>query len=86
MTRINDEFMEAFKHLDKICKEMFNAEKGVTSYIDEMEPGRVEIHLYDNIGTHDATTNWYDVEKRTGFGTDTSMYPVDLSLVVDCLR
>ena len=37
MTRINDEFMEAFKHLDKICKEMFNAEKGVTSYIDEME-------------------------------------------------
>ncbi len=37
MTRINDEFMEAFKHLDKICKELFDAEKGVTSYIDEME-------------------------------------------------
>ena len=29
--------MEAFKQLDKICREMFQAEKGVTTYIDEME-------------------------------------------------
>ena len=37
MTRINDEFMEAYKQLDKLCKELFLAEKGVTSYIDEMK-------------------------------------------------
>lgn len=37
MSEINDEFMEAFKQLDKICREMFQAEKGVTTYIDEME-------------------------------------------------
>lgn len=37
MTRINDEFMEAFKHLDIICKDMFQADKGVTTYIDTME-------------------------------------------------
>ena len=36
MTQINDEFMEAYKHLDKICREIFSAEKGVTTYIDEM--------------------------------------------------
>lgn len=34
--RINDEFMESFKSLDKLCKELFNSEKGVTSYIDTM--------------------------------------------------
>lgn len=37
MSHSNEEFMEAFKHLDKICKEIFNSEKGVTSYIDAME-------------------------------------------------
>ena len=37
MSEINDEFMEAFKHLDKICREMFHAERGITTYINEME-------------------------------------------------
>ena len=37
MSHSNEEFMEAFKHLDKICKEIFNSEKGVTSYIEAME-------------------------------------------------
>lgn len=37
MTQINDEFMESFKHLDKICKEIFDTEKGITAYIDSME-------------------------------------------------
>lgn len=37
MSHSNEEFMEAFKHLDKICKEIFNSEKGVTSYINAME-------------------------------------------------
>lgn len=37
MTRVNDEFMEAFKRLDILCKDMFQAEKGVTTYINTME-------------------------------------------------
>lgn len=40
MTQLNDEFMEAYKQLDKICKEMYENEKGVTTYIDEMENQR----------------------------------------------
>ena len=38
--RKNDEFMEAYKHLDKICGEIFNNEKGVTTYIYELERQR----------------------------------------------
>ena len=37
MSHINDEFMESFKHLDKICREIFKSDKGVSSYIEEME-------------------------------------------------
>ncbi len=29
-------FMDSYKHLDKICREMFNANRGVSAYIDEM--------------------------------------------------
>ena len=34
---LNNDFMESYKHLDKICKEIFNSEKGVTTYIDTMK-------------------------------------------------
>ena len=37
MTNLNNDFMESYKHLDKICKEIFNSEKGVTTYIDTMK-------------------------------------------------
>ena len=37
MSRLNDEFMEAYKSLDKICREMFHGDKGVTAYIDKMQ-------------------------------------------------
>lgn len=37
MSQINDEFMEAFKHLDILCKDIFNSDKGITSYINSME-------------------------------------------------
>ncbi len=29
-------FMDSYKHLDKICREIFNETKGVTAYINEM--------------------------------------------------
>ena len=36
MANINQEFLEEYKHLDKLCKEVFDSDKGVTSYIDYM--------------------------------------------------
>lgn len=34
---IMNDYMEAYKKLDKLCKEIFYSEKGVSSYIEEME-------------------------------------------------
>lgn len=34
---LNIEFQEEYKKLDKICKEIFSSEKGVSRYIEEME-------------------------------------------------
>ena len=33
MANLNNDFMEYYKHLDKICREIFNSEKGVAIYI-----------------------------------------------------
>lgn len=40
MSQINDRFLESYKQLDKLCMEVFRADKGVTSYIDAMEETR----------------------------------------------
>lgn len=37
MSKLNDAFMESYKHLDKICREIFNSDKGITTYIDTMQ-------------------------------------------------
>ncbi|MBR5473281.1 MAG: hypothetical protein IKU82_04760 [Clostridia bacterium] len=37
MDNINNAFLEEFKKLDKLCREMYASEKGVTSYIDDMK-------------------------------------------------
>ena len=37
MANINQQFLEQYKHLDKLCKEVFDSDKGVTSYIDYMK-------------------------------------------------
>ena len=36
MSKINDEFMEAYKSIDQFCKDALRTDKGVTSYIEEM--------------------------------------------------
>lgn len=36
MANINQQFLEEYKYLDKLCKEVFDSDKGVTSYIDYM--------------------------------------------------
>ncbi len=37
MENINYQLLEAYKLLDKICREMYRGEKGVTAYIDNMK-------------------------------------------------
>lgn len=37
MDNLNIEFLEAYKRLEKLCKEIYESEKGVTSYIDNMK-------------------------------------------------
>ncbi len=36
----NMEFMSAYKRLDNLCKDLLRSDKGVTSYIDEMDNGK----------------------------------------------
>ncbi len=36
MNDLNNAFLEEFKALDKLCREVFRSEKGVTTYIDFM--------------------------------------------------
>ncbi len=36
MSRLNDEFLEIYKRIDAFCRDTYRADKGVTSYIDEM--------------------------------------------------
>lgn len=37
MNQIDNDFFEAYKHLDKICREIFNCGNGISEYISEME-------------------------------------------------
>jgi hypothetical protein len=36
MSRLNDEFMEIYKRIDSFIREAYHSDKGVTTYIDEM--------------------------------------------------
>lgn len=36
MRNLNGEFLEEYKLLDKLCREMYGGEKGVTAYIEDM--------------------------------------------------
>ena len=37
MRDLNVEFLEQYKHLDKLCKDMYSSGEGVSSYIKDME-------------------------------------------------
>ncbi|MBQ7503828.1 MAG: hypothetical protein IJT79_00720 [Ruminococcus sp.] len=37
MNSIESELFDEFKYVDKICREIFNSEKGVSTYIEQME-------------------------------------------------
>lgn len=40
MTATDNEFLNEYKHLDKICSEMYSCSSGVSEYISEMEENR----------------------------------------------
>lgn len=37
MANINLEFLDSYKHLDKLCREMYGTNGGVSAYIEDME-------------------------------------------------
>lgn len=37
MDHLNIEFLEEYKRLDKLCREIYDSDKGVTSYIEDMK-------------------------------------------------
>lgn len=46
---INIQFLEEFKHLDKLCRELYQSGNGVTAYIDDMKQVSVmESQYIDN--------------------------------------
>lgn len=45
MNELNVIFLEKYKHLDKLCRDMFGTEKGVTDYINS---ARNNIYLQNN--------------------------------------
>ena len=55
----------------------------VDVYFDDPNPSEVSIHLYDDMGTHDATANWYYINKRDGKGTDTVGNSIDFGKVTN---
>ena len=77
MSKLNDAFMESYKHLDKICREIFNSDKGITTYIDTMQEindGNRKLPFWDdvlrklknyryirNMYVHDVDTSQYDI-------------------------
>lgn len=56
MDKLNYAFFEEFKHLDKICGEIYQSQKGVTDYIEDMKS--VTVSNYRNI------PNWKDDLKQ----------------------
>lgn len=77
MSKLNDAFMESYKHLDKICREIFESDKGITTYIDAMQEindGNRKVPSWDmvlrklknyryirNKYVHEVNTSQYDI-------------------------
>lgn len=49
MRELNIEFQEHYKRLDKLCREMYSPDEGVTAYIQDMErtPYNEQIAVYN---------------------------------------
>lgn len=43
---MNEIFLEEYKRLDKLCREIYQSEKGITSYIDDMKSVSAHKSIY----------------------------------------
>ena len=46
MDAIQIEFLDEYKYVDKICREMFGTEKGVTAYIEQLDETPVTVRYW----------------------------------------
>ncbi len=69
--------------LCKMALDHYEKESGYRPGIGEVDSTNgdmVTIHLYDDEGDHTATAAWYEIDRKTGKGTDTiNGTPVDLT-------
>lgn len=56
MNSIEAELFDEYKYVDKICREMYNAEKGVNIYIEQMEAAPMSMQY--------RVAGWYDDYKQ----------------------
>ena len=55
----------------------------VGSMQDEENPNIINIQLYDNLGDHNSTSDWYSIDKTTGKGTNILGEKIDLTSYVE---
>ncbi len=55
----------------------------VASMPDEENPNIINIQLYDNLGDHNSTSDWYSIDKTTGKGTNILGEEIDLTNYVE---
>ncbi len=70
---------------DEICKMALDYYEKENNYrpslaaIDSSNGDMVTIQLYDNMGDHNSTSAWYEIDRKTGKGTDT-VFGTEISL------
>lgn len=55
----------------------------VGSMPDEENPNIINIQLYDNLGDHNSTSDWYSIDKTTGKGTNILGEKIDLRKYIE---
>ena len=63
--------------------ESINGERPPISQVDHVDDEEVTIHLYEDMGDHIATWDWYTVNRSTLKGQDNLGNEIDLSSVAD---
>ena len=76
----NKEYSQA--DLEKMALDYYEAKTGyrpTKSGSQVNDDGTVSIQLYDNMGDHNSTSDWYTVDPKTGIGTDLLNEKIDLT-------
>ncbi len=70
------------EELEKMALDYYEAQSGYrpTSVGSEInEDGTLSIQLYDNMGDHNSTSDWYTIDMNTGKGTNIMNESIDLT-------